>query len=771
MRSLVLLMLICGPLWCDDWYVAANGGDDANGDGGVQLPFATIGQAVGQAASGDVIRLSAGTHRMDATIDLPQGVDVVGAGRFGHNPTVITNTWTDSFPNGDANEIGYLFKIKNAGGNRLAHFIIDGRDDSLRSGILVRWSSNVVIEDITFTDLSWSAIWVWSHLSAAYVPGLEHYSHDIHIRRCRFVDCGWDSDRYSQAAISLHGIDGGSVTDCEVYNFAENVGYPIGLNFLDNMTVARNRFLVKARSLWNDGAATHFSLGGGAMKRVEIHDNLLNQSFSVTPHRDPDNRGDPYTIRFHHNLVDLYTGYFELSAHDTVIDHNIFTGPGNGYYLVAHWSGDKYELENLLMHHNLIQYCSQVVSARDNTEQGKSGAWRGLRLLNNTIHLPPMSPWQSSSLVSYPFDVAGHEIELRNNVILQRQPGGSHRILDLGGNDGGVQLQASHQLATVYDALPGNDNLEQPHGLALHGNRWEDWYMPSSDSPAYGSGLAIDDITTGAHPHRGAFQTSDSEEDVVGPRLGDWRRPLIRAVHGPTLPGLSWRYWDYDANSRPTVRAAPDSPHGELLCVALLERTSDVAGTAATPDLSIGIDLDEDNQHFGMLFEGYLQAPVSGTYHFRMAGMDQVRLQIQDPDRDPLWHGGWVDVVEKMGFSVDLVVQDRIDLDAGLHRVRIWSALLWNGREATRIDLDWQPPGAAAFTTIPVEQWHRPDADASYRRISVGAFRAARLVPAQAMTTPADRFDAVPNAQGYLELDGLDPTADQTVLLSTDADG
>ncbi|MFW5845903.1 MAG: hypothetical protein ACOCXJ_06730 [Planctomycetota bacterium] len=767
-----LLVLLMAPLWGADWHVVADGGDDETGSGAPEAPFATIAHAVAQAAAGDVVRLGPGTHRMDATIDLPQGVDIVGAGRFGPTPTIITNTWTDSFPDGGWNEIGYLFKIKNAGGNRLADFIVDGRADSLRSAILVRWSEDVVIEDITFRELSWSAIWVWSHQAADFTPGRENYSTDIHIRRCRVVDCGWDGNGYSQAAINLHGVSGGSITDCVVYNFAENVGYCLGMGEVEDITVARNILAIKVRSLWNNGLSDHFSLTGGSMTRVDIHDNLLNQTISITPHGKPDHRAEPYTFRFHHNLVDFYTGYFELTQHDVIIDHNIFTGPGNGYGFLAQYGTAAGSVNDLLIHHNLLQYCTGIVSARDGkpSDGRTSKAFRNLRIINNTLHLPMMNGWQSSTLVDYPYDVAGHEIALHNNVILQREEGGSHSILAIEGTDGGVTMQASHQLSTVYDSLPGSDNLQQDPALALRGTDWEAWYRPDAASPAHASGLGIDGIT-GAAPNRGAFQDSDADADVVGPRVAAWRRPLLRATSMPTRAGLTWRYWDYASDDKPAYRASPDSPHGVLHCVPLLDRTPDATGTAAAPDIGIGADLDGDNQLFGMLFEGLLEVPVTGTYHFRMAGRDQVRFQIHDPDRDPLWHGGWRDVVEKVGFSVDPVVQDRIDLEAGLHRVRIWSALLWDGRAPGPFSLEWLPPGGNAFVAIPEERWSRPDPDVDQRRIRIGVFRQARLVPVQVSSAPDVRYDEQVDGQGWYALDGFDASTQQTISLLTDGDG
>lgn len=71
------------------WFVSSVTGDDTNGGTDATSPFATLGQALLEAGTGDMIVLLSGhTETYTATNDVTSSIAIVGAGSSGGKPTV-----------------------------------------------------------------------------------------------------------------------------------------------------------------------------------------------------------------------------------------------------------------------------------------------------------------------------------------------------------------------------------------------------------------------------------------------------------------------------------------------------------------------------------------------------------------------------------------------------------------------------------------------------------------------------------------------------------
>ena len=122
----------------DNSYYVSTTGSDTTGDGSSGNPWATIHYAIGQATSGDVVHVAAGTY--DEVITLKDGVQVLGAGAL---VTTIHGT-------------GGLVVNGNGVGSstKLDGFTISGGRDAEYGGMQVAWSSSPVVSNCIFSGNS-----------------------------------------------------------------------------------------------------------------------------------------------------------------------------------------------------------------------------------------------------------------------------------------------------------------------------------------------------------------------------------------------------------------------------------------------------------------------------------------------------------------------------------------------------------------------------------------------------------------------------------------
>ena len=150
MKKILIFFLLMLSLTAqaDKWYIAtaANGGDDADGDGSITSPWLTLKHAAdtitGAAFVGDTIVVGAGTFTEPDQIALGAGVSIYGAGA-----TSIITTGAALSP------IIYLSSVAEAtdGAQSISYIQVDG-DLTAVSLIYVSGRKNVKIHHCTFVD-------------------------------------------------------------------------------------------------------------------------------------------------------------------------------------------------------------------------------------------------------------------------------------------------------------------------------------------------------------------------------------------------------------------------------------------------------------------------------------------------------------------------------------------------------------------------------------------------------------------------------------------
>ena len=101
------------------------------------------------------------------------------------------------------------------------------------------------------------------------------------------------------------------------------------------------------------------------------------------------------------------------------------------------------------------------------------------------------------------------------------------------------------------------------------------------------------------------------------------------------------------------------------------------------------IQQHEEQDWFGYVFEGWIKAPVSGVYTFKLDTDDGSQLFIDDR------------MIVDINFNVgNSVATGYVFLEAGLHKFRM---PYFEGHYDQKIELSWLVPGTKAFVPIPAE--------------------------------------------------------------------
>ena len=158
------------------------------------------------------------------------------------------------------------------------------------------------------------------------------------------------------------------------------------------------------------------------------------------------------------------------------------------------------------------------------------------------------------------------------------------------------------------------------------------------------------------------------------------RQVLIAAPHPaqPVKPGgrgLGYRYYE-----------------GNLLSVAEIAAKGTLrrSGTTATPDVTLATAED----HFGLIFTGYLDVPASGLYHFAVESDDGAVLHISG-----------VQLLNNDGSHSTKRVSGAINLKKGLHPLEI---LYFDDYDEQELRIYWTIPGQPERQIEPKYYFTRP---------------------------------------------------------------
>ncbi len=160
---------------------------------------------------------------------------------------------------------------------------------------------------------------------------------------------------------------------------------------------------------------------------------------------------------------------------------------------------------------------------------------------------------------------------------------------------------------------------------------------PNMSSPRYTSAIAI----TQTSELKARVYTKDGKASRIVVRSFTQMDPKPAQKPGKTAPGLSYRYYEGDWDYLPDF--AQLSPKGKGILKTINES-----------------EVPHRDNHFGIVMEGYLDVPTTGTYTFYTRSDDGSKMYIDDQevvDNDGRHGAFW-----KYGTTI---------LEAGKHKIRI----------------------------------------------------------------------------------------------------
>lgn len=483
------------------YYVSTSGSDQPERGNSLENSWLTISYALSQIAAdqGNTIQIGEGTYLFANTLNVPAGVNIIGAGA---DLTVFKATTAFEFP-----QSGYHFDrvlIRLANGNNttsqvLSDFRIDGNNKRLWGGIYVRDRNLVEIKNIKFIGTYYTGIWFW---------GVNNCSlHDAY-----FENCAWGSNSYQSGCINM-----GNIQNSDFYNITIREGltgspstYGYGIkclgpsssdNFLSNVRLFNSDIDVNDVGIWNGGQAPNMSVEWHKIKLIncEIYNNIIADNLSLV-NDEPSryNLADEVSVRVHDNRFMLTGGYaIELTQKNCEIDHNFFNGRP---YPITTWDKVSTSSSGWKIHHNIfMDNLYQLVRA----EYGMSG----IDFYNNTVYNNSTNLEQIVLMVR---NACGN-FNITNNAFHYsglRIP----KLVDVSNNATTSNVSASNNC--MYGVIRGDHvdnftgNLENTNpDFTLTGDLPSPFFTLESGSPCINSGKILNFSVPDGLPDMGAFES------------------------------------------------------------------------------------------------------------------------------------------------------------------------------------------------------------------------------------------------------------------------
>ncbi len=481
--------------------VSVNGND--TNDGTAARPWRTLRYAVSKVPvnQGFYIVLSEGTFVESGLIEVPLGVNIIGAGvdktilkaassfyYYPASPAYATDKFLISL-----NEVNQL-----NGNQLLSDFTIDGDAKKLHGGIYVRHRNNVTIEDVKVQNTNFTGIWLWD-------------LKDSKLINTELVNCSWGSAAYCVGALNLGNLEN---VEIDRLNVNESTGYgikaigPGGNNNIINLNIHDSRVSVHPYGLWNGGQAPNIAIELWQVNLVgsQIQNTYVDNTISLINSNATPSTGIQ-TIRVHHNTIDMETrakgaGYgVELTIHDAEVDHNNFI---KGTYGIANWDNP---MKNWNIHHNTFY-------ALQNTYPGEvvRSQWSGLhnvKLYNNTIEF---TGTQTMNVVGL-YGGVSDNVDIKNNLFINNNTSYSYYPnqlvhLENGATVTGLTVKNNSFTRLPIGSVPGTylNNLTADPMITMTGARPSPYYLPKTGSPLINAGLDVGYTYAGSAPDIGAME-------------------------------------------------------------------------------------------------------------------------------------------------------------------------------------------------------------------------------------------------------------------------
>ncbi len=485
------------------FFVNTNGNDSGNGT--AANPWKTLKYAVSKTPANQdyTIQLSAGTFIEDGLVEVPLGVNIIGAGI---DQTIIkASTAFYYYPAAPSYSTDkFLISLNEAnqlpGNQTLSGFTIDGDGKKLHGGIYVRHRNNVTIDAVKVVNTNFMGIWLWDVQRST-------------LSNSQLVNASWGSDSYCVGALSLGNLDQVEISNLTV---DENTGYgikaigPSGINNIFNTSIHDSHVSVSPTGLWNSGTAPNIAIELWQINLVgcQIYNTYVDNTISLVNSNAIPSTGIQ-TIRVHHNTLDMDTrahgaGYgLELTLHDAEVDHNYFL---KGNYGIANWSNP---MKNWNIHHNTFYAIQNIYPGEVVRSQ-----WSGLhnvKVYNNTIEF---ASTKTMNVVGV-YGGASDNVDIKNNLFMDNNTAYSYYPNQLVHAENGATVNTLTVMNNSFSRLPIGtmagtyaSNLTSDPLITQTGARPDPYYMPKPGSPLIDAGLNVGYPFSGSAPEIGALEVT-----------------------------------------------------------------------------------------------------------------------------------------------------------------------------------------------------------------------------------------------------------------------
>jgi hypothetical protein len=483
-------------------YVSTSG-SDTNGDGSSAKPWRTIRHAVTKVPSnsGYVLKLSAGTFVESGIISVPPGVSIEGAGMDVTYVKAASSFYYYPSNPGYANSkflISFSSSASTYGNQSLGHLTIDGDERKLHGGVMVRYRTGVIIENIKVQLVNYCGIWMWD-------------TKDSQLNNSKIIDSSWGNTSYCSGALTVSNLERVTVNNLYIN---ENRGYGIKAmgsspNTLNSFKIKNSYVTVNPYGLWGDGKAPNIAIEmwQTRLTACEISGTYVDNTISLVKNGAEVATGIT-AMRLHHNTFDMAgrsqgQGYsIELTMHDIEIDYNYFN---KGKWGIANWQ----ELRsNWRIHHNTF-YQIEANNTSSDIIRSQVNGLNSVRFYNNSIE---MAGTRTTNVIGI-YKGVGTSVYLKNNLIVNNNTSYSYYPNQLVRLENGAYMSDFQALNNCLYRLPMSKiagtytkNLSLDPQIQKAGNRPSPYYVPMTGSPLINAGVNVGYGFTGSAPTIGAHE-------------------------------------------------------------------------------------------------------------------------------------------------------------------------------------------------------------------------------------------------------------------------
>jgi hypothetical protein len=552
MRKILTILLLAVSLngWATKIYIAPTG-NDATGNGSSGNPYLTISKGVTEATVGDTVYIVAGTYNINATIDVPVGISIMGEG----SSTILSST-----ASGSHDLYGYspIFNLEStsegtSGSQSISHMHMNGNDTIADGGIMIYRRSDVEIHNISMENFHYYGI----RNRGGAAPPAVHATENV-IRDCIIYNCGGPNASFGD--IQIGGQEGMLIYNNHIFQPQRNgynrAGFPIKyLAGGDNhgLKIYNNDIQLEEGDEYDEWhiAVELFGSKGG----IEIYNNefwgVVDFSDYVGSFGTDDTEGYGFAVKIHNNLFggpspssqETYGVTFERgTVGGAYVYQNIFRNIRTAVAL----SNTQADTEDIYIYNNIIYSFGRTGSASGygillgSLDDARVAHFQNIHVLNNTIYDNSEGQPTVGIVVRGGTNITYDDIFIRNNIIKGIRAGDAIGIWfnKVNATDVSVENNLIHD---CDHTTPQFDNCSITNLTDQNNITTDPLFVSTSDfhlqstSPCRDAGIDVSAITGGTDFHGASLYGAAYD-------IGAFEYGVNRMVRiGTTMPTINYK--------------------------------------------------------------------------------------------------------------------------------------------------------------------------------------------------------------------------------------